>query len=102
MLVSPHDVINGAVRIYAGYLTSRNLIIAIMLLLAMALRAAVMLNSLMLLAGFIQWLDVVVDCLERRWVVVPGVVVIGALFLLASARVSGYPFWRIRAWNPGD
>ena len=31
MLVSPHDEINGAVHIYAGYLAARNLALAIML-----------------------------------------------------------------------
>ena len=102
LLVGPHDPITGAVRIYAGYLTSRNLTIAAMLLAAMTLRAPGMLNSLMLLTGFIQWVDAIVDCLEGRWVVAPGVIVIGALFLLASARVSGYPFWTSAAWKSGD
>lgn len=99
MLVSPRDAINGAVRIYAGYLTARNLTIAIMLLVALVFRARGMLNSLMLLTGFIQWVDAIVDCFEGRWAVVPGVVLIGALFLLASARVSGSPFWRSGAWK---
>ena len=36
LLVSPHDEINGAVHIYAGYLASRNLGLAIMLLVAMS------------------------------------------------------------------
>ena len=44
MLVSPHDEINGAVRIYADYLTSRNLTIASMLLAALAIRARNMLH----------------------------------------------------------
>ena len=102
LLVGPHDLITGAVRIYAGYLTSRNLTIAVMLLAAMALRSTAMLNSLMLLTGFIQWVDAILDCLEGRWLVAPGVIVIGTLFLLASARVSGYPFWRSGAWKSAD
>ncbi len=31
MLASPHDQINGAIHIYAGYLASRNLCIAAVL-----------------------------------------------------------------------
>ena len=102
MLVSPHDEINGAVRIYAGYLTSRNLTIALMLLAALALRTRNMLNSLILLTGFVQALDAVVDIAEGRWVIVPGVAVLAVLFFLAAARLSGYPFWRVEAWRLGD
>ena len=39
MLVSPGDEINSAAHIYAGYLVSRNLIVAVFLLLALGLRA---------------------------------------------------------------
>ncbi len=102
MLVSPHDEINGAVRIYADYLTSRNLTIASMLLAALAIRARNMLHSLILLTGFVQTLDAVVDIAEGRWVIVPGVAVLAILFFLAAARLSGYPFWSVEAWRLGD
>jgi len=39
MLVSPHDEINGAVHIYAGYLASRNMALAIMLIVLLTLSA---------------------------------------------------------------
>ena len=39
MLGSPHDEINGAVHIYAGYLAARNLAMAIMLLAALGFAA---------------------------------------------------------------
>src|ERR1700760_4550284 len=39
LLVSPHDQINRAVHIYAGYLAARNLALAFMLLAALGLRA---------------------------------------------------------------
>ena len=100
-LVSPHDEINGAVHIYAGYLASRNLGLAILLLAAMSLRARGTLNTLMLLTAFIQVLDAGIDCVEGRWAVVPGVVVLGLLFFAGSAWLSGYPFWRIEAWRQG-
>jgi hypothetical protein len=99
MLVSPQDAINGAVRIYAGYLASRNLGLAILLLLTLVLRARVALHSVMTLAALIQFLDAVMDAVEGRWVIVPGVVVLGVVFLLGSARISGHPFWKIEAWR---
>jgi hypothetical protein len=101
LLVSPHDEINGAVHIYAGYLASRNLGLAIMLLAAMSLRARGTLNTLMLLGAFIQFLDAGIDCVEGRWVIVPGVVLIGLLFFVGSVRLSGYPFWKMEAWRQG-
>jgi len=101
LLVSPHDEINGAVHIYAGYLASRNLGLAIMLLVAMSLRDRGMLNTLILLTAFIQVLDAGIDCVEGRWAIVPGVVVFGLLFFAVSARLSGYPFWRMEAWRQG-
>ena len=39
-LVSPHDEINGAVHIYASYFASRNIALAIMLVLLLGLREA--------------------------------------------------------------
>jgi hypothetical protein len=99
MLVSPHDDINGAVRVYAGYLVSRNFALAILLLISMGVRARGMLNSLVLLTACIQILDAGIDCWEGRWAIVPGVVVFGVTFFVASARLSGYPFWRVEAWK---
>jgi hypothetical protein len=99
MLVSPHDNINAAVHIYADYLFSRNAALAILLIGALLYRSKGTLNTLILLTAFIQLLDAAVDCMEGRWVIVPGVVVFGLLFLLASARLSGHPFWRKEAWS---
>jgi hypothetical protein len=99
MLVSPHDEINAAVHIYAGYLFSRNAALAILLVASMLFRSKGTLNTLILLTAFIQLLDAAVDCMEGRWVIVPGVVVFGLLFLLASARLTGHPFWRKEAWS---
>src|SRR5271154_32014 len=82
MLVSPHDNINAAVDIYAGYLFSRNAALAILLVVSMVVRARGTLNTLILLTAFIQLLDAAVDCMEGRWVIVPGVVVFALLFFL--------------------
>lgn len=99
MLVSPQDEINGAVRIYAGYLASRNVALALLLLVLLFLKARRALGNLMVLVGFIQLLDVCMDCAEGRWTIVPGVLVFGLVFLFAASRLSGYPFWRLKAWT---
>lgn len=99
MLVSPHDNINAAVHTYAGYLFSRNAALTILLVISLIVRARGTLNTLILLTAFIQLLDAAVDCMEGRWVIVPGVVVFGLLFLFASARLTGHPFWRKEAWS---
>jgi hypothetical protein len=98
MLVSPHDEINGAVRVYAGYLVSRNLALATMLLAMLTLRARGALGNLMVLTAFIQFLDAGIDCMEGRWAVVPGVVIFGLIFFIGAARISVFPFWRRQAW----
>ena len=102
MLVSAHDEINGAVHIYAGYLASRNLALAIMLIAALRLGAKGMLNNLLLLVALIQLLDAVMDVIEGRWPVVAGVVVLAMLFFIASGSLSGHPFWKIHAWKQTD
>lgn len=99
LLVSPHDEINGAVHIYAGYFASRALVLAAMLLAALLMRARRLLNSLMLFAALIQLMDFGIDCLEGRLMVIPGVVVLDVLFFVGAARLSGYPFWRTEAWQ---
>jgi hypothetical protein len=98
MLVAPGEQINGAVRVYAGYLVSRNFALAAFLLLSLGLRARGMLNSLVLLTACIQILDAGIDGFEGRWAIVPGVLVFGVMFLVVSARLCGYPFWRAAAW----
>ncbi len=99
LLVSPHDEINPAVRVFAAYTFSRDLGLAIVLVTALLLRARATLNGMLLLTGFIQVLDALTDCLDHRWAIVPAAVVIGALFFLAAASLSGAPFWKIQAWK---
>ncbi len=99
LLVSPHDEINSAVRVYAAYTFSRDLALAFMLFTALLLRARTTLNSLMLLTGFIQLLDAFTDVLDHRWVIVLGALVIGAIFFFGAAVLSGFPFWKIQAWR---
>ncbi|MGB7191213.1 MAG: hypothetical protein WBD10_13810 [Acidobacteriaceae bacterium] len=100
LLVSPNASINQAVHIYAGYLASRNLAIAILLVALLALRARFALSNLLALVAFVQILDAIIDAVEGRWPIVPGILVLGLVFLLAAGRLSGYPFWKSAAWQP--
>jgi hypothetical protein len=97
MLVSPSAAINGATRVYAGYLVSRNLALAVMLLVTLGMRARGILSSLMVLTAFIQLLDAGMDSLEGRWAVVPGILIFALVFFMGAARLSGQPFWKFAA-----
>jgi hypothetical protein len=98
MLVGPHAEISEAVRIYAGYLTARNLTLAVMLAVLLMIGARRALGNLVAVVGLIQIADFVVDCAEARWPVAAGVLVLGILLLVAAARISGAGFWRRAAW----
>jgi hypothetical protein len=99
MLVSPNDEINGAVHIYAGYLASRNMALAIMLIVLLSLSAKRALSNLMFLVALVQLLDACIDCAEARWPIVPGVIFLGLVFLFGAARLSTYPFWKSEFWT---
>jgi hypothetical protein len=99
MLVSPNDEINSAVHVYAGYLASRNGALAVMLLVLLALGAKRALSNLMVVVALIQVFDACQDCIEGRWMIVPGVLLIGMVFLIGSRRLTGYPFWKAEAWR---
>lgn len=87
MLVSPHDIVNDAARIYAGYFASRNLALAIMLMLWLILRKRSSLSSTLFLVALVQLLDTGMDCVEGRWSIVPGVVVLGLICFFAAVRL---------------
>ena len=95
ILVTPPDEINGADKIYAAYLASRNLALAIMLLAAMGRRIRQVLTGLLLLAALIQMLDAVIDCLDHRWAVAPGVI-------CSRASISRYWFWTLPSASGGS
>jgi len=99
MLVSPHDEINGAVHIYAGYLASRNMALAIMLIALLSLSAKRALSNLMFLVALIQLLDACIDIAEHRWPIVPGVIVLGLIFLFGASRLSNHPVWKSEFWT---
>ena len=89
MLLQPGSEITMAVRTYAGYLTSRNLILALMPLILMVSGARRALGNLLAMLGLIQVVDCIVDCLEARWTIAPGVLVLGMILLIAASRLCG-------------
>lgn len=99
MLTGPHDAINNAVHIYAGYTAARDLAVALLLLLLVLLSARHALGQLMFMVGLIQLIDTAIDCVEARWSVAPGVLILGILFLAAATRLIG-PFWKPSTWIP--
>jgi hypothetical protein len=99
MLASPGTEINGAVHVYAGYLVARNLALALLLLVTLSMGARQPLSTLMVLTATIQILDAVMDALEGRWPLIPGILVIGALFLFGAARITGSPISKANAWR---
>ncbi len=101
MLVAPNAEITAAVRVFAGYLVSRNLALALMLIVMLAIRARGVLASLMVLTAFIQIVDAGMDALEGRWPIVPGVLIFAMVFFLGAARISGRPIWKVAAWRSG-
>jgi len=99
MLASPQDEINGAVRIFAGYFAARNLGLAGALLALLAIRAKRALGHILALAGVIQLIDTAIDGVEGRWPIVPGVFILGLVFLFAAAKLCGHPLWKRQAWT---
>jgi hypothetical protein len=86
-LLAPGEVVTGAVRVYAGYLFSRNLALGVLLVVMLRLRARGALRGLMVLYASVQFLDAIMDAVEGRWAILPVVVVLGVLFAVGTARL---------------
>ena len=87
LLVARQGEMNSAARVYAGYMFSRNLALAVMLLAAWIKDTRQALSGLMLLAALVQLLDAGLDAAEGRIMLVPGIVVLCALFSFAAVRI---------------
>jgi hypothetical protein len=99
MLTGPHEAINNAVQVFAGYTAARDLAVAALLLLLVLLSARRALGQLMFLVALIQFIDTAIDCFEARWTIAPGVLILGILFFAAATRLTG-PFWKTSTWIP--
>jgi hypothetical protein len=87
LLLGPQDAVTSGVRIYAGYLFSRNLALGILLMAAVWRRAWAELRGLMILYTSVQFLDALVDTVEHRWPIIPVVLILGTLLLVGAARM---------------
>jgi hypothetical protein len=99
MLVSAGAPMNFAAYTYAGYLISRGLALAIMLLAALALRARRTLLALMALTTLIQTIDFAVDALTGRLLLLPILLIFAVAFFIGASRLAGQPLWRATAWQ---
>jgi hypothetical protein len=102
LLVGQHAQINDAVHMYAGYFISRNLALAVALVMLLALRAHRMLTGVLVLASLVQAFDIVIDATTGRLVLVPALALLTALLLTAASRLSPQPLWRVGAWRSSD
>jgi hypothetical protein len=87
ILLGPGNPVTSGVRVYAGYLFSRNLALAVLLIASLMPRFRKNLSGMIALYGLIQLLDAIMDCVEGRWTVLPPVVLLGLLFAWAWVRM---------------
>jgi uncharacterized membrane protein YedE/YeeE len=90
---------NQAARVYAHYLVARNLAVAIVLGILLAMRARRLLAGLLVLTALIQLLDAGLDAATGRWALVPGLLVLTAAFLVGAARLCGQALWQVATWQ---
>jgi Protein of unknown function (DUF998) len=92
--------LNTAGHNYADYFITRNLALAVMLLVMLALRARHVLAALMTLTALIQVLDAITATATSRFGLVPIDLIFAAAFLFGAVRLSGLQPWR-RTTHPG-
>jgi hypothetical protein len=88
-----------AARVYADYMFARNLPLAIMLLFLLIVKARHMLAGFMVLTAFIQLVDVINDLSRGAFVLVPGLLIFAAVFLIGAWQLFGQAIWHIEAWR---
>jgi hypothetical protein len=88
MLVGSGVSMNQAASVYAGYLVSRDLALAAMLLATLALRAHRVLAGLMALTVLTQVIDAVVDATTGRTSLLPIILVFAVAYFIAAIRIG--------------
>jgi hypothetical protein len=104
--VDPTLLTNGspmteAARVYADYMFARNLPLAVMLLFLLAVKARRMLAGFMVLTAFIQLVDVINDLVHGSFLLIPGLLIFAAVFLIGAWQLFGQAIWHIDAWREG-
>ena len=102
--VDPTLLTNGspmtdAARVYADYLFARNLPLAVMLLFLLAVNARRMLAGFMVLTAFIQLVDVINDLARGAFLLVPGLIIFAAVFVIGAWQLFGQAIWNVEAWR---
>lgn len=98
-LVGSGEHMNQAAYTYAGYLISRDLALAVVLLAMLALRARLVLAGLMVLTALTQVIDAAVDATSGRASLLPLLLVFAAAFLIGASRLSGQALWKAATWR---
>lgn len=91
--------LNAAGRDYADYFLTRNVAMAAMLLLMLAVRARRVLTGLMVLTAMIQGLDAITAATTGRPGLLPIDLVFAAAFLVGARRLAAGPLWRVASWR---
>jgi hypothetical protein len=89
-LLTNGSPITSAGQMYVDYMFSRNLALAVMLLLLLAMRANRMLAGFMALVALIQCIDVLDDLARRDFLLVPGLLVFALVFLVGAWQLFGH------------
>ncbi len=102
--VDPTLLTNGgpmteAARVYADYTFARDLSLAVMLLLMLALRNQRMLAGFMVLIALIQIFDVINDLARGDFLLVPGLLLFAIVYLVGASKLFGQPVWRADSWR---
>ena len=63
---------------------------------ALFIKALRALSVVMVLTALVQILDAAIDCFERRWTLVPGVLILGVLLFVGASRISPAAFAKNR------
>jgi hypothetical protein len=92
-IFSSGEHLNTAGHNYADYFITRNLAVAAMLLVTLALRARRVLAALMILTALIQFLDAVTAIATGQLGLVPIDLIFAAVFTFGAARLSGPRPW---------
>ncbi len=98
-LLTNNSPMTDAARVYADYMFARNLSLAVMLLFLLLVKARHMLAGFMVLTAFIQIVDVINDVARGAFLLIPGLLIFAALFLIGAWQLFGQAIWHIDAWR---
>ncbi len=98
-LLTNNSSMTDVARVYADYMFARNLPLAVMLLFLLLVKARHMLAGFMVLTAFIQIVDVVNDGARGAFLLIPGLLIFAALFLIGAWQLFGQAIWHIDAWR---